>query len=129
MPRAAMGRRWNILRIVVALLGVAIIAQALLLWNATGRARLTRYYNPSQAPAAPTQEQSDLEALLNEAGVNDGFESIEIPENRFAFGLLPSTYPWRVWDPYALSVATTAAPAALIVLLSLCPLRRKRDAS
>jgi hypothetical protein len=125
----AMGRRWNILRLVVALLGVAIITQAMLLWNATGRARLTRYYDPSREASAPTQERTDLEALLNEAGVNDGFEEIEVPENRFAFGLLPSTYPWRLWDPYVLSVATVVTPAALIVLLSLCPVRRRREAS
>ena len=117
--------RWviRLLRPMLFLLGVVLIVQPLLLWNATGRATFTRYVNEARAAAEAQSAQSDVASLFDNTGVNDGFETIELEPNRFALGLLPSTYPHRIWDRDLVSVLTIAGPGAIVLFVSILPLR------
>ena len=113
----------TILRIAMLAAGGLLIVQSLALWDSTGRAMFTRYVNEERAAAEAQAAQSDVASLFDDAGLNEGFESIELPPNHFALGLLPATYPWRVWDRDLFSVMTVAGPGALLIVFALLPWR------
>ncbi|MGD9693046.1 MAG: hypothetical protein AB7G17_09685 [Phycisphaerales bacterium] len=112
--------RWTIL-----LCCALVVAQGVLLWDATGRAGYTRFKDTDRAAReASAPSAADLFA---DTGLTDGGDVrvAEVP-NGFALGLLPSTYPWRVWDPHLASLVTIAAPALLISVLTLLLTRARK---
>ncbi|TVQ30453.1 MAG: hypothetical protein EA376_13000 [Phycisphaeraceae bacterium] len=111
-------------RTLILLFSLALIIQAFLLWNGTGRAAWTRYHNPVLAPA-PGDDDNGFADLFAGTGLDDERGPLEANDNRFALGLFPSTYPWALWDRHIVSFATLAGPAALIALITFAgPLRR-----
>jgi hypothetical protein len=107
-------------RVLVAVLGLAIAAQAVALCGATGWERVTRF--PSDDLARMNQS-TDFEKSFAPTGLNDRLGPLGKIESRFAFGWLP--YP--TWGREALSVATVGGPGAALVLIGLWPDRRRRS--
>ena len=104
-----------LIRLSAAALGVAVAAQALVLWSATGRAAWTRYHDPERAAAEAEAAEGSLADLFEDTGVHDDAGgALETLPNAFALGLLPSGP-----DRHAISVLTLAGPGALIALWSL----------
>ncbi len=87
----------------------AIIALALTLWSATGRAGYTRYFDPARAQADQRAADASLGDLFEHTGVTAGAAPLEGSPNSFALGLLPGGAPP---DKRFVSVATLAAPAS-----------------
>lgn len=103
-----------------------IVALSLLLWNATGRAGFTRFRDETRA--AREQAAGSVADLFEDTGLGgDRGVRVEDVPNSFAFGLLPSTYPWRVWDVHLASVVTIAGPAALTALVGFVMSRRRNE--
>ncbi len=103
-------------------------AQGVLLWEATGRAGYTRFEDAERA-AREASGASTADLFAN-TGLTDGDVRVARVPNGFALGLLPSTYPWRVWDPHVASVSTIVAPAFLVSVAALRLTRaRKRVVS
>lgn len=100
-----------------------VIAMMLILWNATGRATYTQFYDTERAQRE-AETTNNLETLF-ERDTPTGTSVGEVP-NRFMLGLLPSTYPWNITDPAIISVLTISTPAAVIVLLHLAPSAARR---
>ena len=113
-----------ILRLLILLACAAVALQTVVLWSATGRAAFTRHFDEGRAQREAGAPGESLADLFEGTGLNDDAGEIETTPNRFALGLLPSTYPWAVWDKHFASVATIAGPAAFIALLTLWPRRR-----
>ncbi len=90
-------------------LGAAVAAQALVLWNATGRAAWTRYYDADRA--AREAEQESLADLFEGTGIHDAHGELEEIPNRFALGMLPSGA-----DRHVVSVLTIGGPGALMMV-------------
>jgi len=107
-----MGR---LIRIVIVLCCTAVIAQAFILYAATGRRAFTRY--PSPELAKMHEEQGSLTSLFDSPS---GSEGPPLIANDFTFGLLPSP----ALSPEALSVTTIAGPALLAALLAMFAGRR-----
>ncbi|RMH25771.1 MAG: hypothetical protein D6693_08340 [Planctomycetota bacterium] len=104
----------------------AVIAMTLMLWNATGRAVYTQQYDPDRA-AREAASTNDLASQFGDMELpSDSAVSIEPVPNRFRLGLLPSTYPWDIFNPDIVSVLTLATPALLIALMQLTPARFTR---
>lgn len=100
----------RIIGLVLCACSLSALAPTLALWYSTGQAGFTRLHDPSRSEAGPSA--ADLFADTGLAG--DADLRVQSVPNRFALGLLPSTYPWRVWDPHLASVATVGVPAALL---------------
>lgn len=116
-----------VLHALILLASLVVIAMAMVLWDATGRAGYTKYFDPERAAATQEAEESDsIGDLFGEAGAE--VESVDRIKNRFEFGLAPSGP-----DKHIASVATIAGPAAFAALLSLVLLvvdfRGRRGAS
>jgi len=105
---------------VVMICCVMVITQSFALWSATGRERFTKNLVPSEQTSQETagDDGGDMGDLFEETGIDEGGPRIEVTTQR-AFGLLPSAYPWRIWDPHLASVATIAGPAVVIAVLAL----------
>lgn len=99
------------IRVIVVVCAVTVMAQALALWWHTGRAGLTRYYDPERARIERTAAAMD--ALFEPNG--DGPSAPRAPTNSFALGLLPSGL-----DRHFLSVATFGGPALLTIGVVTC---------
>lgn len=94
-----------------------VMAQTLLVWNSTGRAGFTRLPDPSRA--ARSADAASVADLFADTGLGgDADVRVSDVPNEFALGLLPSTYPWRIWDAHLASVVTIGVPAALIGLIA-----------
>ena len=93
-----------------------VIAQGVLLWDATGRAGYTRFADAERA--AREAAAGSVAELFADTGLTDGDVRVAEVPNGFALGLLPSTYPWRIWDPHLASVVTLAAPAFLVSVVA-----------
>ncbi len=102
----------SLARMVAVSCCVLILAQTMLVWNSTGRAGYTRFRDEARAAReAGSPGAADLFADTGLGGASG--VAIAVIPNEFALGLLPSTYPWRVWDPHIVSVLTIGAPALL----------------
>ena len=109
-------RMTRLIRIVIVLCCTAVIAQAFILYAATGRRAFTRY--PSPELAKMHEEQGSLTSLFDSpsgSGTPSGSEGPPLIANDFTFGLLPSP----ALSPEALSVSTIAGPALLAALLAM----------
>ncbi len=104
-----------LIRLIGAALGVAVVAQSLVLWNATGRAAWTRYHDAARAAEDAAAREGSLADLFEDTGVHDDAGGApEALANAFALGMLPSGP-----DRHAVSVLTLAGPGALMALWSL----------
>lgn len=104
-----------LIRLVGGALGVAVAAQALVLWNATGRAAWTRYHDAARAAEEAAARGGSLADLFEDTGVHDDAGGApEALPNAFALGMLPSGP-----DRHAVSVLTLAGPGAVVALWSL----------
>ncbi|MBL0921095.1 MAG: hypothetical protein IBJ10_03085 [Phycisphaerales bacterium] len=102
------------IRLLALALGVGIAAQSVMLWNATGRAAWTRFYDAERAAEEAAAAGGSLADLFEGTGIHDDAGGApEALPNGFALGLLPSGP-----DHHAISVLTLAGPGALIVLWS-----------
>lgn len=114
-------------RFVIVVCGALVAVQALALWNATGRAAWTMHFDRARAERESVAADSGVAALFEDTGLQDAAGRLEAPPNEFRFGLLPSTYPWRVWDKDMPSVATVGGAALLCSVLALAgPTLRRR---
>jgi hypothetical protein len=117
----------RIARLVIAVCGALVALQALALWNATGRGAWTIHFDPARAEREQAASSAGVADLFDDTGLQDAAGKLERVPNEFRFGLLPSTYPWRVWDKDFPSVATVGGPGALAALLALAlPLLTRR---
>jgi len=102
------------IRLFALILGVAIVLQTLVLWDATGRAAWTRFFDAERAAAEAEAQSGSLADLFEDTGVHDDAGgALEALPNAFALGLLPSGP-----DRHAISVLTLAGPGAVIALWS-----------
>ncbi len=99
----------------------AVVALTLVVWNATGRAGFTRYFDAARFERDRAAAAGSVADLFEGTGVTDGAKPMEGAPNSFALGLAPSAGPL---DKGFASVATIAGPAALAALLSLVIGRR-----
>lgn len=116
----------RLFRIVIVLCCTAVIAQAFILYAATGRRAFTRY--PSPELARMHEEQGSLTSLFESPSGFDspsGSEGPRLIANDFTFGLLPSP----AFSHEALSVTTVAGPALLAALLAMFAGRRPARSS
>lgn len=108
--------RW--IRLIIVLCSLAVAAQALWLWQATGGAAFTRYHDPTRETA--TGAGDSLADLFADTGIEEDTGPLEQVPNRFTFGLLPAGA-----DRHLLSVATVVLPSAVTLLLALVARRPK----
>lgn len=110
-------------KMVVLACSLAVVSLSLSLWSATGRQMYTRLYDRDRAEREAANG-NNLASLFEDTTPLPGASApiAEVP-NRFMFGLAPSTYPWRLFDPELLSVLTLAGPAVLIGLIEITPRR------
>lgn len=104
-------RTFGFLLIMIAVL--IPVALSVTLWDATGRASFTQIPSAALAKMAAESKAPDAFADL---GMNDKAGEPTKVDNSFKFGLFPSGTGNNFAD--AASVATTAGPALLIVLVS-----------
>lgn len=100
----------TLLRIVCVLFGVLILAQALALWNATGRELFTAY--PNKERAQMQKYDAAAAALFPPEEGEDPAQNVTT--NDFYFGLFPSGL-----DKHAASVASIGGPALAMTLAAL----------
>lgn len=98
---------------------LAIIAQSLYIWDATGRRLFTQFHDPALIPAPP----DDLEILLTQAGAFDQGRAPDI-DNHFRFGLFPSGF-----NRFALSVSSFIAPSLICIPVCIILMRRRANRS
>ncbi len=110
-----------IARLVIIACCAIVVALSLVLWNATGRAGFTRYFDAARFERDRAAAAGGVADLFEGTGVTDGAKPMEGAPNSFALGLAPSAGPL---DKGFASVATIAGPAALAALLSLVIGRR-----
>lgn len=108
-------------QVVIVICCTLVIAQAIVLWSATGRAGFTRYYDPARA--ARERQAVGVGELFAGTGLEDDTGSLTTVPNEFSLGLAPSG-----GGEHLLSVATLAGPAtvAIVTVLIDAYLHRKR---
>ncbi len=112
MRRIAKSVAWAI----VLLCGLAVCAQAVVLWRATRIEgfTFTRYHDEQRAAREEEREAGDgLADLFAETGLEDNTGAIETVPNRFMLGLLPGGS-----DKHAISVLTLAGPGAVVAFIA-----------
>lgn len=121
MRRAVRATAW----VIVLLCGVAVCAQAVVLWRATrlDGYTFTRYFDEDRAAREAEASEESLADLFAETGLEDNTGPIESIPNRFMLGVLPGG-PGRD----AISVLTLAGPGAIVSVIAfvglLASLRR-----
>lgn len=122
-----MGR---VARVVVVVCGAIVVVQAVALWAATGRGVFTIHFDPARDARERAAATEGVAALFDDTGLQDEAGKLETMPNAFRFGLLPSAYPWRLWDRDLPSVLTVGGPALLCSLVALlAPALRRRTVS
>ncbi|MCO6435591.1 MAG: hypothetical protein J5J06_00710 [Phycisphaerae bacterium] len=107
-------------RLFLGILCLLVIAQAVVLWSATGRAAFTRYHDPKRAvdQAGATSARD----IFADTGLEDETGPMEKLPNQFTLGLLPSGP-----DRHMVSLATLSLPPGLaLLILAIGPLFRKK---
>lgn len=97
------------LRILCLVLGVAIFAECLIVWNATGRELFTAYPNAGRAQMRAYDAAASALFLPEE-----GQEQASVTPNEFYFGLFPSGL-----DKHIASVATIGGPALAMAVAAV----------
>lgn len=106
--------RW-IARLVIVMCCLAVMAEAAVLWRATGAEGYTKYPKPAEAQSAETSdEDAGLSELFADTGLEDAHGELEELPNKFALGLAPSGA-----DKHIVSLLTLAGPAGVAALLTL----------
>lgn len=105
--------------LVALLCSLVVIGLSLALWNATGRAGFTRYFDAARAASDAQAARGSMADLFEGTGVTQGSKPMESAPNGFALGLAPGGMPT---DKRFVSVLTLAGPALLAGLISLCSL-------
>jgi hypothetical protein len=111
MKRIAKSVAWAI----VLLCGLAVCAQAVMLWHATRIEgfTFTRYHDEERAAREDDSAGAALADLFEGTGIEDNTGAVEAVPNRFMLGLLPGGS-----DKHAISVLTLAGPGALVSLIA-----------
>ena len=104
-------------RITIAILGLAISAQAIALCGLTGWAAFTRF--PSHDLERMNSDTS-LERAFSATGLNDRLGEMGKIDSRFALGWLPEA----TLGGEALSVTTLGGPGLLVALIALWPRKK-----
>jgi hypothetical protein len=101
---------------IVLVSGLAVCAQAVVLWRATRIEgfTFTRYHDEDRAARENERAGDDLSDLFAETGLEDNTGAVEAVPNRFMLGLLPGGS-----DKHAISVLTLAGPGALVSVIAL----------
>jgi len=106
----------QIARVVILLCCLLIVGLAAMLWNATGRAGYTKYFDAERAQRmAEADAEESLGDVFEEAGT--GVAPPEPLKNRFELGMLPGS-PNPI-DKHFVSLATIAGPAAVAAVVTL----------
>ncbi len=100
-------------RLIIAVCGTTIVIQAVALWHATGGHVFTRY--DGSVSASDMRRQESFAKRFEGTGLQDDTGPMPSEAVGFRFGLLPATYPWRLWDPYFVSLLTVGGPACLAI--------------
>ena len=115
-------------RLIITVCATIIVIQVVALWHATGGHVFTQY--DTALSASDTRRQQSFAKRFDGTGLEDDTGPMPNEAVGFRFGLLPATYPWRLWDPYFVSLLTVAGPACLafaaVARIDALSLRKKR---